>query len=343
MRPRGSVAHVLASAAALALLAGCSADDGAPDVATREPVTAAVAPAPTARPSGTVAPFAAVGELLVESDSGKLVALSADGTALSVIDTASARPDAGLAATTVVLPAPGATVVQGGPGEVLVPARGRLLRIAIPSGTVTALPVDGDAVSATNGRDGALVVGTADGRVRTLSATGAVLGTVSGLVSADALATTPGRLTVLDRRQTSITEIDPARDRLGLALRAGDGAARMIADHFGRVIVTDTDGDELLVYTTEPLVLRQRFPVGSSPYALAYDRRSETVWVTCTQSNEVLGFDLSTGIPKEVGRFATVRQPDSVTVDDRTGDLFVGSATGDGIQRIPADERKRGQ
>jgi hypothetical protein len=117
----------------------------------------------------------------------------------------------------------------------------------------------------------------------------------------------------------------------------------MIGDHFGRRLVTDTDGAELLVYTADPLVLHQRFPVGSSPYALAYDQRSETVWVTLTGSNEVVGYELSTGIPVEVGRYPTVRQPNSATVDARTGDLFVGSATGDGLQRIGADQRKRGQ
>jgi hypothetical protein len=34
-----------------------------------------------------------------------------------------------------------------------------------------------------------------------------------------------------------------------------------------------------------------------------------------------------------------VRQPNSVAVDADTGDLYVGSATGDGLQRIPAAGR----
>jgi DNA-binding beta-propeller fold protein YncE len=117
----------------------------------------------------------------------------------------------------------------------------------------------------------------------------------------------------------------------------------VITDHYGRMLVTDTSGGALLVFTTDPLEMHQMFPVGASPYALAYDQATETVWVTLTASNEVVGYDLSTGIPEEVGRFATVRQPNSVTVDSRSGDLFVGSATGDGLQRIGAEERKRGQ
>jgi hypothetical protein len=60
------------------------------------------------------------------------------------------------------------------------------------------------------------------------------------------------------------------------------------------------------------------------------------VWVSTPGNNEVVGYTLDTGIPVESGRFSTVRQPDSIAVDSDTGDLYVGSASGDGLQRIPA-------
>ncbi|TQM32837.1 YncE family protein [Nocardia bhagyanarayanae] len=341
VRPRGSVPSALVGVAVLALLAGCSSDKGEPDVPTREPATAAVAPAPQAAPAGDVIGVnAPIRAMLADPGTGQLAALdkSSDDTAvLFLIDPATAGR------RTVTLPAHGTSLSAGEPGEILVTATGWIFRVDVATGAVTETPVEGDPRSVRQREDGTLVVGTADGAVRILGPGGDVRDTVSGLVSADVVAVTGDRIAVLDRRQTSVTEIDPAEDHLGLALRAGDGATNMISDHFGRVIVTDTAGEELLVYTTGPLVLRQRFPVGSSPYALTYDRRSDTVWVTCTQSNEVVGFDLSTGIPKEVGRYPTVRQPESVTVDERTGDLFVGSATGDGVQRIRADQLKRGQ
>lgn len=337
MRPRGSVISALVGVTVAALLSGCGADDDVPNVATREPAVAAVAPAPAAAPAGEVLGVAVpVRALLAESGTGRLAALA--DTTLTLID-----PAAPAEARTVTLPGPGASLSQGAPGEILVAAPQRIVRVDVAGAALTETPVDGDVRTVRRRDDGSYVLGTADGKVRTVSAAGETLDTAGGLVSADVVALTADRIAVLDRRQTSITEIDPAKDSLGLALRAGDGATNMIADHFGRVLVTDTAGGELLVYTTGPLVLRQRFPVGSSPYALAYDRRSETVWVTCTQSNEVVGFDLSAGIPEEVGRHPTVRQPDAVTVDERTGDLFVGSATGDGVQRIPADQLKRGQ
>lgn len=334
-----AVPSTLAGVLALTLLVGCSSESGGDDLQTREPATAAVAPAPAATPGGRVFPTGApISALLAEAGSGQLAAL--DGATLTFLDTKTDPP----ARRTVTLPARGAGLAQGAPGELLIPAPGRIFRVRAETGEVGEITVDGEVRAVLRRDDGTLVAGTADGRVRVLAAEdGRVRQTISGLASADALAAAEDRITVLDRRQTAVTELELGKDRLGLALRAGDGATTMIGAGFGRIAVTDTAGDELLVYTAGPLVLRQRFPVRSSPYALAYDQRSDTVWVTCTQSNEVVGFDLSTGIPKEVGRYPTVRQPNSVTVDQRTGDLFVGSATGDGLQRIAADQRKRGQ
>jgi sugar lactone lactonase YvrE len=348
-RSRRSLPSALASMAVLVLIAGCSTESDSDKLQTRPAATAAVAPVQTAQLTGDVFRLAnPIGGLLAETGTGALVALDTSrdaGATLFVIDPATiARNDVSeVGMRTLVLPARGVGLVQGKPGELLIPADHRIMRVDISSGVITEVPVDGDARSVRYRDDGTLFVGTADGKVREFSPDGKLAETISGLASADALALTGDHVSVLDRRQTSLTQLDLGKDRLGLALRAGEGATNLITDPFGRITVTDTAGNELLVYTAGPLVLRQRFPVGSSPYALAYDQRSDTVWVTCTQSNEVAGFDLSTGIPKEVGRYPTVRQPNSVTIDERTGDLFVGSATGDGLQRIRADQRKKGQ
>lgn len=335
MRPRGSVASALVSAAVLVVLTGCSSDDSGPDVPTRAPATAAVSPA-AAHPAGQVFAAAATKALLAERSTGRLAALDTAGTALALID-----PAAPTTPRTVTLPAAGASLAQGKPGEVLVAAPGRVLRVDALTGTVTEITVDGDVRSVQTRTDGTLVVGTADGTVGELNADGTLARTITGLVSADVIAVTGENITVVDRKQTAVVAV--REEALGLMLRAGDGATNAITDPHGRIIVADTAGGELLVYSAGPLVLRQRFPVSSSPYALAYDPRSELVWVSATQSNEVVGYDLSTGIGVEVARFATLRQPDAITVDERTGDLFVASATGDGLQRIGADERKRGQ
>ncbi|TCJ96766.1 YncE family protein [Nocardia alba] len=334
MRPRGSVASALVGAAVVVLLTGCGGEDGA-DVATRVPATAAVSPA-AADPAGRVFPAPAAKALLAEQSTGLLASLDTAGTTLSLID-----PAAPTTTRAVTLPAVGASLAQGKPGEVLVAAPNRVVRVDARTGALTETAVEGDVHSVHTRTDGTLVVGTADGALRELNADGTLTRTITGLVSADAIAVTGENITVLDRKQTAVVAV--REKALGLMLRAGDGATNAITDPHGRIIVADTAGDELLVYTAGPLVLRQRFPVSSSPYALAYDSRSELVWVSATLSNEVVGYDLSTGIGVEVARLATVRQPDAITVDDRTGDLFVASAAGDGLQRIGVAEQKRGQ
>ncbi|MCU1648502.1 MAG: hypothetical protein JWN03_8777 [Nocardia sp.] len=336
MRRRGLIRSVLAGAIAVTVLAGCSSKDDA-DKPTRDPVVAAVAPAATATPAGEVTPSAAIRDLLADPGTGILATITDPGTTVVLLDKATG------ATRTVTLPAAAASLSLGKPGEFLIAVPGKILRVEAATGALTEVKVDGDVHAAALRADGDLIAGLAGGKILVLSPDGAVRETISGLVSADAIDTSTDTVVVLDRRQTAVTELNLIDHRLGLTLRAGDGAATMIGDHFGRRIVTDTAGNQLLVYTADPLVLRQGFPVGSSPYALAYEQRSETVWVTLTGTNEVVGYDLSTGIPVEVGRYPTVRQPNTVTIDDRTGDMFVGSGTGDGLQRIGADQRKRGQ
>lgn len=213
MRPRGSVASALVGAAVLVLLTGCGGEDGGSDVPTRAPATAAVSPA-TANPVGQVFPAAATKALLAESSTGRLAALDTAGTALSLID-----PAAPTAPRTVGLPAVGASLSQGKPGEVLVAAPDRVLRVDVTTGTLTETPVDGDARSVRTRTDGTLVVGTADGTVRELTADGAVTRTITGLVSADEIALTGENITVLDRKQTAVVAV--GQDALGLMLRAG--------------------------------------------------------------------------------------------------------------------------
>ncbi|WP_067821500.1 YncE family protein [Nocardia inohanensis] len=336
MRRRGWMTSALAGAAVVALLAGCSSGEGVEDKAQRDPATPASAPAATAVPAGTVTPDSAITELLALPGTGTLALVGGDRTQLRL-------RGADGTVRTLTLPAPANSLAPGTSHELLIAATGKVLRVHTDTAAISEIGIDGDVRSVALRADGSLAAGLGNGKVLLLDPDGTVRHTISGLVSADAIDAREDAVVVLDRRQTTITALNLSEHRLGLTLRAGEGATNMIGDHFGRRVVLDTAGGELLVYTADPLVLHQRFPVGSSPYALAYDDRSETVWVTLTGTNEVVGYDLSTGIPVEVGRFPTVRQPDTVTIDNASGEMFVGSATGDGLQRIGADQRKRGQ
>lgn len=342
MRARGvsrSVcAAALAAVAAAALASGCAQHSGSGGTASEgTPASAAAAPVQHTAPAGVVSPSGPIAALLAEPATGRLVLLDGDGVTVRIQD-----PTGGAAERSLTLPARTSALVAGPAGQVLAAAGHTVLHVDVAAATVHATAVDGQVRAVAQRPDGTEAAVLADGRLLILAADGRVLHTVEGM-SGDEIAAPGTAVAVLDRARTTLTQADIAHARAGLALRTGQGATNLVTDHFGRILVTDTTGGALLVYTADPLAMHQMFPLGSAPYALAYDQRSETVWVTLTGSNQIAGFDLSTGIPVEVGRYPTVRQPNAVTVDSRTGELFVGSATGDGLQRIGADERKRGQ
>lgn len=320
---------VLATAASL-LLSGCSGADGS-SLTVRVPPTPAVAPA-TAAPAGTVTDLGAAVRATVLDSSTTTLALLVDAPdRVLLLNTAnlSAPP------RTVPLPARPAQLTLSAPGGPLfVAVPGALLRVDQASGAVSTTKVDGNVVSALQLVDGKVVVGTGEGKVMTLAADGAVQQSISGLAEASVLAATPQGLLVLDRKQTAVVSVNLDQGTLGTSLRAGEGASNAATDRFGRLLVTDTEDGELLAFSQDPLLLRQRFPVPGAPYALAYDPKSDLAWVTLTATNQLVGFDIAGGEPVERYRFPTVAQPDAVAVDSSTGAVLVASASGGGLQRI---------
>jgi DNA-binding beta-propeller fold protein YncE len=210
--------------------------------------------------------------------------------------------------------------------------------------------------------DGKLVLGSADGAVYTLSSDAVVGASLKIFARVDALVAQGNTAVVLDRGQTSVTTMSASGDHADHALRAGEGATTMAADSAGRVLVADTRGDELLVFGTNPLILRQRYPVRDAPYGLASsapsrnggdmrpgsrnggdnsapsrnggDMRPGLAWVSQTATNTVVGYDLATGIPVEKVRYRTVQQPNSLAFDEASGTLYVVSGSGAGVQVI---------
>ncbi|MGW6693024.1 hypothetical protein ACWF62_04535 [Rhodococcus sp. NPDC054953] len=337
-RQRARAATVL-SGALLLLVTGCASDNDTDKVKTIEPATAAASPAVSNPPAGGVVTLGGpVSATVFDDDTDTVVMLTPDARGLLLLPgSVSGMPPGALSDVplrTVSLPGGVAALSAPRDGVVAVPAGRAVVRVDLATGDTTSTAVDGDVQAVALLADGRMAVGTAAGEVLEIEADGTSSGTVSGLVSVDALGEHDGRVTALDRRQSSVTEINFDDDRLGLALRAGDGATNLVADRFGRVIITDTNDGELLSHTTDPLMLHQRYPVPNSPYGVAVDEKTGMVWVTVTGTNEVVGYDLSTGIPVEKHRYPTVRQPNSVAVDSESGTVFIASATGDGLQRI---------
>jgi hypothetical protein len=223
-----------------------------------------------------------------------------------------------------------------GQGRVYTSTRGGYFLVDLAAGTAAKVDVEGqrdtDFTAIARRKDGRLVLGSADGAVYTLSSDTAVGAQLKAFARVDVLVAQGNTVVVLDRGQTSVTSIAENGTDAEHALRAGDGATTMAADSAGRVLVADTRGGELLVYGTDPLILRQRYPVPDAPFGLAGS--SKLAWVSQTATNSVIGYDLATGIPVEKVRYRTVQQPNSLVYDESSGTLYVVSGSGAGVQMI---------
>jgi DNA-binding beta-propeller fold protein YncE len=270
------------------------------------------------------------------------------------------------AARPVPLPGPATAMTGDNDGRVYASTRGGYFRVDIRAGTATRVDIEGqqgaDFTAIARRADGKLVLGSADGAVYTLSSDAVVGASLKIFARVDALVAQGNTAVVLDRGQTSVTTMSASGDHADHALRAGEGATTMAADSAGRVLVADTRGDELLVFGTNPLILRQRYPVRDAPYGLASsspsrnggdmrpgsrnggdnsapsrnggDMRPGLAWVSQTATNTVVGYDLATGIPVEKVRYRTVQQPNSLAFDEASGTLYVVSGSGAGVQVI---------
>ncbi|MGH3735646.1 MAG: hypothetical protein ACRDT6_08490 [Micromonosporaceae bacterium] len=307
-------------------------------VGTPSPAAAASAPPVTASPAGTVwlVPGATrkghrpAEAIAVDPVTGRVAVGVDNPPQLAIMDARSGRPLRMVdlqapASHAVALPSGGFRVVAGRE-LVTVPPKGDETRVkwSPPAHGLALLPDGGTAVTFPR-----------EGQVGIYSATGELVRTLHGKGRPDGVAVAGDRIGVVDAEATSLSVFVASTGEYEQALRAGNGALHVIADAKGRFVVADTRDGELLIFTTGPLYLRQRYPVPGSPYGMAYDPKRNVVWVTLTAKNQVVGFDLSGGEPREIARHATVRQPNAVAVDLESGDLFVAGQAEGVVQSIP--------
>ena len=318
-----------------ALVTGCSSGTNTgDDLQVADTVTAATpanSPAPAATPPGTVLPLSQHATAIAVDAAQHTAAVAVDNPpALLLYDLTSI--DA--APKSVALPGRVDNLSTTG-DLVLAPVRtaNQLLRITLPAGTVDKITLTGGPVAANTQGDQTLVAlhDTKSVAVMTGDKTDR---TITGLASADQALPIGDKAVVLDRLRTAVFDLDPTAGTVGAGLRAGDGATNAVTDNYGRVLVTDSRGGELLVFKPDTLIELQRYPVPGTPYGIAYDPTRHLAWVTLTATNQVVAYDVAGGEPVEKHRIATVRQPNSVAVDPNTGRVLVASADGGGVQVI---------
>ena len=299
------------------------------------PAQAAASPPLRTAPAGSVRPLAGRPQTAVFDARTGLLAVVSPGPDSAANATLTVMNSRQTSARVIALPGPATGLTGDNAGTVYLPTRGGYLVVDLSAGHVTMLGVrDAEHVefSAIGHRsDGTVVLGTADGMLYLLSP-GASDGTrIQIHAHVDSIAAQGNTVAVLDRGQTSVITVG-VDGRIGQSLRAGQGATTLVADPAGRLLVSDTRGDQLLVFGVDPLILRQAYPVADSPYGVAGSR--ELAWVSQTSANTVVGYDLSTGIPLEKVRYPSVRQPNALAFDDAAGTLYVVSGAGDGVQII---------
>lgn len=332
MRRLTAVAGLALPLAGALVLSGCSPSgkptDDLQTVANPVAAQAAVSPAVTVKPAGQVLDTAAVSALAVNA--GSLVVALTQPPSLLVYD----LHKLGAPRATVPLPGPADRLTVSG-DQVLaaVPGKGVLARLSVKDAKLSTTDVGGQPAAGIVTGAGTLVAMRDRKTVEVLGA-GAPKTITGQLYSADDVLDTGSGVVVLDRLRTAVFAVDLAGGKIGEGLRAGDGAANAVTDSFGRVLVTDARAGALIAFSADPLIMRQRYPVPGGAYGIAYDHTRNLAWVTLTGRNEVVGFDVRGGEPVEKYRFPTVRQPDSVAVDDQSGRVIVGSAAGEGIQVI---------
>jgi DNA-binding beta-propeller fold protein YncE len=320
-------------------LAGCG-DDGAERAASAEPdvpypptaAEPAAAPVASARPAGRVVRVGPGPEGLAFDPQTGLVAVGLrEPAALALVDGRS-----GALRRRVALPgAPRHLELARPGGPVLVPAEGAdaLVEVSLPEGESRVTRV-GD-----QPHDAAFL----DGRAYAIDELGSTLSVVEQgrLVRRAPVDVQPGGVVALDDRLAVISvqaytiELFDPRSLRGQGSRnAGLGPTHVVADEDGRLHVADTRGGALVTFETRPrLRWISRLPLPGSPYGLAIDRERDRLWVTLVGRNELV--EVAAGdAPRRLRALPTVRQPNSVAVDPRTGRVAVASRTDGTVQLV---------
>ena len=326
----------LALPAAAGLLLGCGSEEGNPPPA--EPTTS---PPLAEKPAGKVVRVGSEAEGVVVDPVTGLAAISfRDPNRIELVDVASGEVTA-----KVPTDDPARHLSLAGPGgPVLAPIefQDQLLRIELPSGRVESTTTVGDFPhDATQAENGRVFVGAEGGDVISVVDGEAVEVELPAPEQPGGVAYADGKVAVVAVAERVLSVIDAETLEELAELSAGAGPSHVVAGDDGRFYVTDTGGDALLVYEGEPEPrLVDRTNISDSPYGIAIDNERGRIWVTQTARNRVVELEIADLAPRIIADYPTVRQPNSVGVDERTGRVVVvGRDRGDVQIFQPEDER----
>lgn len=324
MPSRRTVIGLLALVTAAAGCSGSSKHIGAAEPATAPPTTAA--------PAGVVRPVGAEPEGIVYDLGTKLVAVAVRNpdrlVLLSPVSLAVMR--------TVPLPGSVRHLQLARPGgPVLVPDESarRLIQVSMPGGAEQATDVGKQPHDATALGGGQIAVGNEFGKSVSVIEDGRVRSTITGLKQPGGVVGAGATFAVVDVGSFLVSTYDVRTLHRLATVRAGAGPTHGVLLSGDRLLVADTRGDALLVYSLPALHAVGRLPLPGTPYGLATDPTTNLVWVTLTARNQVAGVDVAGPAPKVVATYPTVRQPNTVAVEPGSHRLWV-TGTADGVVQL---------
>lgn len=219
-------------------------------------------------------------------------------------------------------------------GTVLVPeeSANTLLELALPSAhahsiAVGAHPHDAAEVA------GEVFVGDEFGRAVTVLDGSRIVRTIGGFPQPGGVTAVGSDAAVVDVRANTLTLIHGHSGAVLARLPAGSGPTHAVAEAGGRVYVIDTRGGAILAFQTQPRLRRVgRLPLAGAPYGVAIDSARHRLWVTLTAKNRLVELDTHGRVPRVLHEYPTAQQPNTVAVDERSGQVLVADAGSDSIQ-----------
>jgi DNA-binding beta-propeller fold protein YncE len=327
-----SLRIALAGAICVAVLAGCG--DGSPSTSTgpRRAAEPAESPPLRAAPTGRTAPVGCEPEGVVWDAAAGLIAVGVRQPAQVVfVDPASLE-----AVRHVPLPAPPRHLAyDAASGAVLVPAERADELVAVrPSGFVSGTKVGTHPHDATAAAGDVFVADEHSDQLSVLRRAH-LIKTLHAPHQPGGIAAVAGRWVALIAVSARVLQVYDAHTLRPLgSLPAGVGPSHVVA-RGTTAYVADTQGDGILVFAIGPRPrLLGKVPVPGTPYGLAVDPRRDRLWVTETATDRVAEYSLHGRLPHRVASYPTLRQPNSVAVDERTGRVFVAGRDSGRLERI---------
>lgn len=331
IRRLDSLAATTVGALAALAIAGCGGGSSS-TAAQRRAAEPAESPPLHSAPAGRTAPVGREPEGVVWDEAAGLVAVGVRQPAqVAFVD-----PESLKVVHRVPLPAPPRHLTYDpAAGTVLVPAESAdELLVVRPRGVVTATKVGTHPHDATSVGGNVFVADEHSDGVSVLRK-GRVVKTLPTPHQPGGIAGVADNWVALVAVSARVLEVYGVHSLKPIArLPAGVGPSHVVAGPL-YTYVADTQGGQILVYEIgrHSRLLGEAAAPGA-PYGLAVDPMRSRLWVTDTATNRLTEYSILGELPRRIASYPTVRQPNSVTVDEGTGAVFVAGREAGVIERI---------